>query len=420
MNRIYKPLAVTLAAGTLFLAACAKSSTASSSSSPGAAASSAASPAAAVVTDSGAANLRTTVNLLLGEHISLAIKAVDAALSGRTNDFNAYGTLLNTNGTDIGKLIGQVYGTAAETSFNGIWSAHNADFVEYTQGLAAKDTAKQADAVNKLTNTYVPQFSNLIAGATGLPTATVTSLVADHIMTTKAVVDDLGAKNYTQAATDLRKAYAHMQMIGDPLAEAIAVQHPATFPGDPKNKGVDLRVALNDLLQEHLYLATAATGAALTGNTAAFNAYGTALNNNGTDLGAAVGSVYGTDAQNQFNAIWSAHNADFVEYTQGVAAGDSAKQADAVNKLTNTYIPQFAAFLSGATGVPTATLSSLLGDHITTTKAVVDAQAADAKASTATSATAVATADRMAAQHMEMIGDPLAKAIVASQPAKFQ
>ncbi len=47
-----------------------------------------------------------------------------------------------------------------------------------------------------------------------------------------------------------------------------------------------------------------------------------------------------------------------------------------------------------------------------TTKAIVDAQASkDAKAA--------AAADRLAAQHMQMIGDPLAKAIVAKLPAKF-
>jgi len=271
--RLLKPIAVAAAVGTVALAGCSKSTTTSGATSTATAApsiSATAAPPTAAVTDSKAADLRTTVNVLLGEHLSLAIKTVDAALGGRTADFNAYGDLLNANGTDIGGLIGQVYGADAQKSFNGIWSAHNADFVEYTQGLAAKDTAKQNDAITKLTTVYLPQFSTLIAGATGLPTATVTQLTADHITTTKAVVDDIAAKDYTKAGTDLRMAYAHMQKIADPLAEAIAAQHPNLFPGDAKNKGVDLRVSLNNLLQEHLYLATSATGAALAGNDAEF------------------------------------------------------------------------------------------------------------------------------------------------------
>ena len=414
MKRFIKPMAVTLAAGTVFLAACAKSST-TSSSSPSSTASASSSPsatAAAPVTDSKAADLRTSVNLLFGQHLDEAIKAVDAALGGRSAEFTAYGDILNANGTDIGALIGQVYGADAQTRFNGIWSAHNADFVEYTQGLAAKDAAKQTDAVNKLTTVYIPQFSALIAGATGLPTATVTDLTTMHITTTKAVVDDIAAKSYDKAATDLRTATAHMQKLADPVAEAIAAQHPAMFPGDPKSKGVDFRVALDNLLQEHLFLATSATGDALAGNSAEFTPLGAALNANGTDLGSAIGGLFGADAGTQFNAIWSAHNADFVEYTQGLAAKDTAKQTDAVNKLTTVYVPQFSKFIADASGLPLDAVTGLVTDHITTTKAVVDDQAAGKQPD-------AAKADLMAAQHMQKIGDPLAKAIVAKLPAKF-
>ena len=231
MKRFIKPMAVTLAAGTVFLAACAKSST-TSSSSPSSTASASSSPsatAAAPVTDSKAADLRTSVNLLFGQHLDEAIKAVDAALGGRTAEFTAYGDILNTNGTDIGALIGQVYGADAQTRFNGIWSAHNADFVEYTQGLAAKDTAKQTDAVNKLTTVYIPQFSKFIADASGLPLDAVTGLVTDHITTTRAVVDDQAAGKEPDAAKADLMAAQHMQKIGDPLAKAIVAKLPAKF-----------------------------------------------------------------------------------------------------------------------------------------------------------------------------------------------
>jgi len=413
LKRLIKPLAVTLAAGTVFLAACAKSSTTSSSSpSNTSPASSSPSAAATLVTDSKTADLRTSVNLLFGQHLDVAVKAVDAALGGRTAEFTAYGDILNTNGTDIGALIGQVYGADAQTKFNGIWSAHNADFVEYTQGLAAKDMAKQTDAVNKLTTVYIPQFSALIAGATGLPTATVTDLTTMHITTTKAVVDDIYAKSQHKAATDLRTATAHMQKLAVPVAEAIAAQHPDMFPVAPKNKGVDFRVALDNLLQEHLFLATSATGDALAGNTAEFTPLGAALNANGTDLGSAIGGLFGADAGTQFNAIWSAHNADFVEYTTGLATNDKTKQDDGVKQLTTVYIPQFSKFIADATGLPLDAVTGLVTDHITTTKAVVDDQAAKKQPD-------AAKADLMAAQHMQKIGDPLAKAIVAKLPAKF-
>jgi len=230
LKRPIKPLAVTLAAGTVFLAACAKSSTTSSSSpSNTSSASSSPSAAATLVTDSKAADLRTSVNLLFGQHLDVAVKAVDAALGGRSAEFTAYGDILNTNGTDIGALIGQVYGADAQTRFNGIWSAHNADFVEYTTGLATNDKTKQDDGVKQLTTVYIPQFSKFIADATGLPLDAVTGLVADHITTTKAVVDDQAAKKQPDAAKADRMAGQHMQKIGDPLAKAIVAKLPAKF-----------------------------------------------------------------------------------------------------------------------------------------------------------------------------------------------
>ncbi len=128
---------------------------------------------------------------------------------------------------------------------------------------------------------------------------------------------------------------------------------------------------------------------------------------------AAIGSLFGTEAQDAFNKIWSAHNGFFVDYTTGVATEDQAKQDKAVTDLTTSYVPQFAAFLAGATSLSEDGLAALITDHVLTTKAVVDAQAGG-------DATAAAAADLLAAQHMQMIGDPLAAAIVAALPDSFK
>ncbi len=364
------------------------------------------------MTDGGAADLRTTLNVLLGEHIILASKATGAALGGRSDEFAAYGALLNTNGTDVGALVGAAYGDAAKDQFNGIWSAHNGFFVDYTTGVATDDKAKMDKAVEDLTTTYVPQFSEFIAGATGLPVDAVTSLTTDHVLQTKAIVDAQAAKDWPAAYAAIREAYAHMQMIGDAIAPAIAAKLPEMFEGDPMSAAVGLRVALNQLLQEHLYLASFATGAALGGRSDEFGAAGNALNTNGTDLGAAIGSLYGDDAKDQFNGIWSAHNGFFVDYTTGVATDDQAKMDKAVEDLTTVYVPQFSEFLAGATGLPVDAVTDLVTEHVLTTKAIVDAQAGDDPA-------AAAAADRLAGQHMAMIANPLAAAIVAKLPDKF-
>jgi len=363
-----------------------------------------------LVIDSPAANLRVDLNYLFGEHLILAAKATGSALGGRTDEFNAYADLLNKNGTDIGAAIGSLYGQSAQDKFNEIWSAHNGFFVDYTTAVAKKDDTAKQKAVDNLTKVYVPQFSEFLAGATGLPVDAVTTLVTEHVTTTAAIVDAQAAGNWPAAYAAIRTAYAHMSMIGDALAPAIATKNNLT--GDATTPAVGFRTALDQLLQEHLFLATFATDAAIGGRTDEFNAAADALNKNGTDIGAAIGKVYGQAAQDKFNEIWSAHNGFFVDYTTGVATKDDAKKSKAVSDLTTIYVPQFAAFLAGATGLPQDTLTSLIADHVTTTAAVVDAQGAG-------DAAAAAQADRTAAMHMRMIGDPLAAAIVAAKPDVF-
>ena len=171
---------------------------------------------------SDAANLRTDLDYLLGEHLILAAKATGAALDGRTDQFGAYGGLLNTNGTDLGAAIGAIYGAEAEDEWNRIWSAHNGFFVDYTTGVATDDMALPDGAVEDLTTIYVPEFSAFLAGATGLPEDAVAGLVTDHVLQTKAVVDAQAAGDWEAAYEAIRAAYAHMQMIGDALAPAIA------------------------------------------------------------------------------------------------------------------------------------------------------------------------------------------------------
>ena len=173
-----------------------------------------------------------------------------------------------------------------------------------------------------------------------------------------------------------------------------------------------LRVALNGLLQEHAYLATLATGAALQGRTADFQAAGAALDGNSVDLSKAIGSIYGSGAEQAFLPLWRKHIGFFVDYTTGLATKDKAKQDKAVNDLIG-YTQDFGAFLNSANpNLPKDAVAGLVKEHVLTLKAVVDAQAAGTpdKADQAL---------RMAAAHMQHIADPLAAAIVKQFPDKF-
>lgn len=174
----------------------------------------------------------------------------------------------------------------------------------------------------------------------------------------------------------------------------------------------ELRSALNTMLQEHAYLAAAATGAALGGRDAEFKAAAGALDANSVDLSKAIGSVYGSGAEQAFLGLWRKHIGFFVDYTVGTAKKDKAMQDRAVKDLLG-YAEDFGAFLASANpNLPKAAVAELVRTHVVTLKSVVDAQASG-------SPDKAYTALREAAKHMGMIANPLADAIAKQFPQKF-
>lgn len=173
-----------------------------------------------------------------------------------------------------------------------------------------------------------------------------------------------------------------------------------------------LRVALNSLLRDHVFLAAGATGAALGGRTAEFQAAAGALDANSIGVSKAIGMVYGSAAGTAFLPLWRRHIGFVVDYTTGLAAQDRAKQDRAVAALV-AYTGELGDFFAGANPhLPKEAVAGLVKDHVLTLKAVIDAQAAGdaARAWAATQA---------AADHMGMIADPLAAAIAKQFPSKF-
>jgi hypothetical protein len=366
----------------------------------------------AATSTTAAATLRTALNALLAEHVILAAAATGAALDGREADFKAAAGALDANSVDIARAIGSVYGAGAEQAFLPLWRRHIGFAVDYTVGVATRDQAKQQAAVSDLI-AYTQDFGAFLASANPyLPKSVVADLVKHHVVTLKDVIDAQASRDHARAYGALRAAAAHMTMIADPLAAAIVKQFPTKFAGNPEAPAAGLRTRLNVALREHAYLAGAATSAALGGRDAEFKAAAAALDANSVDVAAAVGSVYGADAERAFLPLWRRHIGFFVDYTVGVASGDHAKQDKAVSDLLG-YTQDLGAFLQSANPqLPKSVVADLVKHHVLTLKDVVDAQSAKEPAR-------AFTAVRTAAAHMQTIADPLAETIVKQFPDRF-
>jgi hypothetical protein len=144
-------------------------------------------------------------------------------------------------------------------------------------------------------------------------------------------------------------------------SSAMAMSKPA--------KAAGLKSTLNTLFQEHVYLAAAATGAALGGREAEFKAAAGALDQNSVAISRAIGTVYGQDAEQAFLPLWRKHIGFAVDYTVAVAGNDKAKQDRAVNDLI-AYTKDFGAFFNAANpNLPSKVVADLVEHHVVTLKA---------------------------------------------------
>jgi hypothetical protein len=179
-----------------------------------------------------------------------------------------------------------------------------------------------------------------------------------------------------------------------------------------------LRAGLTDLLTEHVYLAALATGSALRGDNAGFEAYAAALNgpsdSNSADIVAAVGSAYGEETGKAFDGLWRSedHIPAFVAYTQATAKDDTAGKDAAVKRLTS-YAKTFGETMNQVNeNLPADVVTDAITSHATTLLKVIDAQKAGDQQT-------VYQSLRGAYHHMDMTAAALAAATAAKLPEKF-
>lgn len=179
----------------------------------------------AVRQGSPAADLRVTLDRLLGEHAALAMNATNLGVTG-SKGFPAAAKALDRNSVELSRAIGSLYGKKAGSTFlNGRfqWRDHVRFFVDYTGAVAKKNKAAQAKAVANLKR-YTVEHARFLAGATGLPAKALENDLLAHVLELKAQLDRYAAGDFAKAAGIYRDAYAHMFATGDLLAGAIAKQ----------------------------------------------------------------------------------------------------------------------------------------------------------------------------------------------------
>jgi hypothetical protein len=358
-----------------------------------------------------AAQLRVTLDTTLAEHAFLVGEAMRAGLE-MGDDFDAVGTALEGNTSDLVGMVADVYGEAAGEAFGDLWRSHVAYLIDYTRALAEGDEDARQLAEHQL-HTYVTDFSAFLATANpNLPQKAVKDLVGEHVTQLESIAA-FESGDYGEAYPALHATYTHMFDIGDALAEAIAIQFPERFTGKSLafSPAGDLRIALDRLLGEHTTLAITAMRAGITGADDA-SAAEDALDSNTAAIGAWVAEVYGSSAGGAFLSLWTEHTNAYLAYVESTVDGDAVAQAAALERLRD-YQENFSRFLADANpNLSVTALRSLLQHHTSQLVAQADAYAeGDYQEAYRLS--------RETFSHAVAMGDALAAAIAAQFPDLF-
>jgi hypothetical protein len=356
--------------------------------------------------DSKAADLRTRMDLLLGEHVIVIAKESSAAQ--RADEFTGYLHLLTSNGSDLTGLVRSALGETSSARFDKIWTAQNDYLVNYTIGLVTHNKSKSDGAMSNLISGYVPQFSQFVADTAEIPQGPIAQLVMQHALQTKAVIDDQVASNYSRMYADLHIAYGQAVRIGDELAPKIAQKFPDKFPGIASSKAVDLRLSVNGLLQEHAYLSTMMTSAAVGKRSAEQRAAAGAIAGNTNAIATLVSDLFGSSAALQFDQIWVAKNAATVSYA---SASTGAARQKALSQLNDVFVARFSGFVQAWTGL--TAFRPAVESQVQGTITVIDDQRSKSLAR-------VAADDRSAESSMELEADLIAAGAVAKLRSRFE
>ncbi len=341
------------------------------------------SPSASGHTQSQAADLRTHLDLLLSEQVMIVAKESAAAVN-HSDEYVPYTALLAVNSADLSRLIAGAFGKTAADQFAQVWGSQNVFLVDYAIGVVTHDDIKAVAAMSALTGSFAPQFAQLVNAMSRLPLDQVTLLMRQQIQDDKAFIDDVFAAGYSDYYAHLDRAYAQTAHFGDALTAQIAAKFPDKFPGDAFTNAVNIRVSLNNLLQEHSYLVTMATDATIAGRSAEATAAAPALHLNADRLASVFATMMGGATSAPFSNLWASRTTALLGYANG--------NVDARLMLIDTFAPRFASF----THVEPILITTQIGAELN----VIDDQRAK-------SSKGVANDDRAAATAMQPIADSI-------------
>ena len=314
-------------------------------------------------------SLRSSLRRLWTDHVIWTRMYIVSAIADAPETGTAANRLLK-NQEDIGKAAGSFYGDAAGGKLTALLREHIMIAVELVSAAKSGDDAKFKEEDARWTKN-AEAIADLLSGANpkNWPKHDVADLLAQHLALTKNETVARLTKDWAADVDAFDQILTEILTIADVLAGGLVQQFPERFVhrGSYSDKATSLRTAMARLWTDHViwtrqYIISAVANAPDTEAAA-----GRLLKNQG-DIGAAVGSVYGTGAGKQVTDLLTKH------ITIAVDIVDAAKRKDdgrfkSANEEWDRNAGQIAQLLSSANpNWPQRDVTDLLMQHLNLTR----------------------------------------------------
>ena len=299
-------------------------------------------------TDTTGVELRATLDSLLSEHYALAVdsmmkvydedKAADAALAA-----------LDANAQAMEPVIASVYGEDGGAAFAGIFEKHNQGTDTYAMAVKQGDEELQQQSLAQI-QSFIDEMAAFLAAATEgqLPEEDAKQALRAHEDFVQNTFDYYAAGEYVAAYTSYLEGFKQIFGAGSAISGAIAAQFPDQFT-NPNTPAGDFRSTVNRIAAEHFALAQLSMTKGYNG-AEDFDFADWAQDQNTEEFRAAIASIYGEEAGDQFVQLWNNEHISVQGDLAGATAAENPEaMKKAINTLKNTFAVELGTFLSTAT-----------------------------------------------------------------------
>ncbi|MGB6408366.1 MAG: hypothetical protein WBF39_12890, partial [Planococcus donghaensis] len=226
---------------------------------------------------------------------------------------------------------------------------HNTGTDDYAAAVRDGDDAMKEEALDEI-QSFVDDMGAFLGTATegNLPEDGATAALREHEDFVQNTFDLYVEGDYVAAYTSYLDGFTQIFGAGGAISGAISTQFPDQF-SDPNTPAGDFRSTVNRIAAEHFALAQLSMTKGYTGSDD-FDFADWAQDQNTEEFRAALATVYGEEASNEFVQLWNnQHISVQGDLVIAVAADDKQAAEEATNTLTSTFAKDLGTFLNTAT-----------------------------------------------------------------------